>query len=447
MAFNNWDVEADETFTADADPAISGLKRKAGAAVMQDISLHTYWANTMGAPALHGASYQLYLQELRENMSGLMATKMSYREMEEFMTVLGYESTAIRETFQKMTGIDPVKMDYARSEDVKNTPANIPAYNLAWGAAKKGNGESYFIMPGAAGLFTVYHQVSDMERKEVGCFVAHREAVEYMKPLVKSVHRYDMPVAEQVVEFSAPYKDESTRPQYQVYANHFYDLQQQGRLDSDWAVKAVKDAVFSGTLTPDEGEYLVSNYITAAPSPETSHPSFTPDHDHASPKETPNLDYRQRTDNVMDEVERTTPQDFFESVLPDRMDTITPQHVKDVLSYIAHRGKDMSEFELKLHSLEYMKHETPKALVETNPDTGRPSGPPRATVSVIIEIQDRTLPAEHGRKFALAVFFVNPDGDIGTSDSVKGEDDIIYGFSEDGLRQYFSRDRMVRGQA
>jgi hypothetical protein len=127
------------------------------------------------------------------------------------------------------------------------------------------------------------------------------------------------------------------------------------------------------------------------------------------------------------------------------MDQITPEHIKNVLTYVSHRQKDMAEFDVKLHSLEYMKHETPQVLVETNPANGRPSGPPRATISVILEIKDKTLPADKSRKFCLSVFFISPDGEVGTSDSVKGEDDIIYGFSEDGLRQYFSKERMAGG--
>lgn len=37
------------------------------------------------------------------------------------------------------------------------------------------------------------------------------------------------------------------------------------------------------------------------------------------------------------------------------------------------------------------------------------------------------------------IFFVAPDGSISTSDSFKGEDDIIYGFSEEGISQYLEK--------
>jgi hypothetical protein len=441
MPFHNWDVEADESFTPESDPALRKLiQREAGAAVLQDINLKTYWANTVGKTKYPG-TYHLYKEEMAANMGQLMVTRMTYREIEEFMVVLGYETGDIRECFTSMTGVDPVKMEYMRHEDVKATPANIPAYTLAWGRSKKGD-SAYFVMP-AAGVISVFHQLDDMTRKECASFLSQDDACKHLETLVKRVHRYDLPCSEAVDDHLEPVKEESQKPEYLHMANHFWKQRQSGSLDLYTAEKMVKSAVFYGNITEAEGNDLLDLYVHAAPG---DTPNESPEHE-GSPKESPDLDYRQDTGDVKDEVERNTPQDFFQSVLPDRMDTVTPQHIKDVLQYVSHREKDMGEFDIKLHSLEYMKHDTPKALVETNPENGRPSGPPRATISVILEIRDKTLPEDHSRKYALAVFFINPDGDIGTSDSVKGEDDIIYGFSEDGLRQYFARDRMVRGQA
>jgi len=370
---------------------------------------------------------------------------MSYLQLEEFMTVLGYEAGDIRKCFRECTGLDPQKLEYQRQQHVNLQPANIPWYTIAWGfSKKKTDAQAYFIMPGEAGLFKVFAQVDDMNRKEVGVFLLENEAVEYLKAFCSKVYRYDQPVKDQVDFALSTWKDESDKKEYMVLANHFYDLRQKGGMDVAWCESAVADAVQGGALTEGEGQDLLDLYVHAGP--EEAADQIKTEEAPTGPKQSPDLEYKQDTMNVQDEVERTTPSDFFRSVLPDRMDTITPEHIKEVLSYVSHRGKDMSEFEVKLHSLEYQRHEAPKTLVETNPDTGRPSGPPRATVAVILEVSDNTLPKGQNRKYALAVFFVNPDGEIGTSDSVKGEDDIIYGFSEDGFRQYFARDRMVRGE-
>jgi len=153
----------------------------------------------------------------------------------------------------------------------------------------------------------------------------------------------------------------------------------------------------------------------------------------------------QQSRRVIDEVEKSkTPQDFFHRSLPDRVDEGVPDHVKGVLGYIANRESDLSNFKVSLFKMEYKKHDDARTLVEVDPQTGRPSGPPVATVTVMMEIQDTTLPEDHSKKFAMAVFFVNADGDVTTSDSIKGEDDIVYGFTDEGLEQYFAKDRAAK---
>lgn len=441
MAFNQNDVSEDDNFSFDADPAIrKAMKREAGAAVMQDIGLNVYYAGTVGSTKYPGI-HQLYLRELGQNLAELMRTRMSYIQLEEYLSVLGYGVEDIRSTFREQTGLDPVLLENQRHADVLNTPCNIPCFNMGWGYAKKGGG-SLFIMPGRAGLLSAFHQVDDMTREEVGTFLTLDEARAYIKSNAKRLHVYDKSAIEQVEEAMTPIKDESTKKEYRALANHFYTLRQQGNLDAGAAERMVADAVYSGQLTEEEGRALIE--LHAAPMP-PSEGGPTQDKLIDNPKATPDMEYQQSTRDVMDEVERVTPQDFFQSVLPDRIDQIAPEHIKNVLTYVSHRQKDMSEFDIKLHSLEYMKHETPQVLVETNPSNGRPSGPPRATISVILEIKDKTLPAEKSRKFGLLVFFISPDGEVGTSDSIKGEDDIIYGFTDDGLRQYFSKERMLSG--
>jgi hypothetical protein len=59
-----------------------------------------------------------------------------------------------------------------------------------------------------------------------------------------------------------------------------------------------------------------------------------------------------------------------------------------------------------------------------------------ATVNIILEFKDKSTGKS---KFGLIVFFISPDGIVTTSDSFKGEDDIVYGFTEVGLEQYFGK--------
>jgi len=442
MAFHFWDTEADENFVPEADKTLHGLmQRKAGASILQDIGLKTYWANTVGKSILkHPGAHHLYKKELEENLGELLKSRMSYREIEDFLVVVGYEAGDIRCVFHKITGLDPVKLDYMRAEDVKNTPANIPCYNLGWGWAKKGE-TSYFIMPTAGGVYAVFHQEDDMTRTEDSCFLRHDEALKKIEALVRKVHRYDMPVMDQVEDALSPMVKEPKKKEYMVLAKYLDSLRIQGRLEPEHAKQLVRDAVRSGSLTPEEGELMLT--VRADTSGATSDIATTPQHTQPSPDMTgTNTELSDAQKNrVIDKMEMKTPQDFFEATLPDRVDEVASEHVKGVLGYIANRESDMQDFEAKLYRMEYKRHEAPKSLVEVDPETGRRSGPPTSTISVVLELHDKTLPRDRNKKFALAVFFVGADNEVTTSDSIKGEDNIIYGFTEDGLRQYFAKER------
>ena len=450
MPFNLNDVADDDSFYQESDPVLRKvMTRTAGASVMQDIALNVYWANTSGKSALtHPGASHMYQAELRENMNGLLRSKMPYRGVEEFMVTLGYEAGDIRKAFEELTGMDPVKMDMMRAEDIKDTPANIPWYNLGWGHAKKGSGSSYFIMPGADNLFCIFFQKDDMTRDLEKSFLRLDEAIEHLKKLVKRVHCYDMSAADQAEDASSKHVKEPQKKEYRVLANYIDDMQKRGEI-SNLQVKAmIGDAVQSGVLTAEDGATMFSVYADT-----TESGSIAANPEHASEEvddgHVKELKDSQTNKRVVDEMDKDTPQRFFDKVMqkdmPDReMDEVATDNVKSVLSYIKNKASDLAEFRINLYSMEYRQHKAPRTMVEVDPQTGRPSGPPKATISAILEIQDATLPEEKSKKFALAVFFVNSDGEVTTSDSVKGEDDIIYGFTEDGMTQYFSRERLSK---
>ena len=442
MGFKFWDVQADEDFSPEADPVLHKIMtRTAGASVMQDIGLNTYWANIAGkTPLKHTGVHSMYRAELQQNLESVLRTKMSYREVEGFLCTVGYEAGDIRHAFKEITGVDPVKLDYMRAEDVKKTPSNIPCYNLGWGYAKKGE-SSYFVMPYAGGIFMTFHQADDMTRTEEQGFLRHDEAMEHLAKLVKNVHRYDMPAMELAEHDFAAFEKEPQKKDYQVLAKYIDGLRTQGKLSPELATRLVRDAVYSGNLTPEEGELMLR--VRADASGATSDISTTPAHTQTATDSTgtgTELSNAQK-DRVIDKLEMKTPQDFFQASVPDRVEEVAAEHVKGVLTYIANRESDMQDFVAKLYRMEYKRHEAPKSLVEVDPESGRRSGPPASTISVVLELQDKTLPKDKNRKFALAVFFVGTDNEVTTSDSIKGEDNIIYGFTEDGLRQYFAKER------
>ena len=443
MAFNFWDVEEDDSFVPESDPALHGIiQRQAGASILQDIGLNTYWANTVGkSPLRHPGASHLHKKELMENMEGLLRSKMYYRQIEDFLVTLGYEAGDIRCVFEELTGVDPVKIDFMRSEDVKNTPSNIPWYNLGWGYAKKGD-SSYFIMPYAGGVYMVFHQKDDMTREEVACFLRLDEAIKKLESLSKRVHRYDAPAEEQAEAYSKPMVKEPKKKEYMVLAKYIDGLKASNSFNPEQAVRLVRDAVMSGSLTPEEGELML--HVRADVSGATTDVHSTPQHTSPGPDTTgsENALSDAQKDRVLDKVEMKTPQAFFDSTIPDRIEEVASEHVKGVLGYVSNRESDMQDFECSLYRLEYRRNESPRSLVEVNPDTGENTGSaPTSTISVVLSIADKTLPKDKNKKFALAVFFVGSDGEVTTSDSIKGENDVIYGFTEDGLRQYFAKER------
>jgi hypothetical protein len=439
MGTKDWYVNGDEDSVQESDPVINNLKRKAGAAVMQDIGLHTYWANTVGDTILkHPGIHHMYKKELHENLLEAMSSKMTYNQIEEFMCTLGYKEGDVRKCFMEITGVDPVKLEFMRLDDVNSTPANIPWFNLGWGYAKKGDG-SLFIMQGGNNLYVVFHQKDDMTREEVAHFLRCDEAHEYLGKHVKNVHRYDMPAKEQVEDSLSKHVKEPNKKEYRVLANYFYDLKQRGELDQEHAKILVRDAVMGGSLTEEEGELMLRVQAADTDLATPGHTEVTPDN-----VESRDLYKAQNEKNVMDELQKKTPQDFFEDSLPDRIEGAAADHMKGVLSYIANREEEIDSFSVRLFKFEYHRHDDTRKLSEIDPETGRVSGPPLATISALLEVKDESLPEDSSKKYALMVFFVNPDGEVNTSDSIKGEDDIIYGFSEEGLSQYFSREREAK---
>ena len=438
MGFNSNDA-LDEI-----DIPVNKLKKQAGAQVLQDIGLNTYWANTCGKTKYPGV-YQLHKKELMDNLSQLLGTRMPYRELEDFMVVLGYETGDIRTAFKELTGMDIEKLEYMRLEDTKATPNNIPGFNLGWGLSKKKGVESYFIMPNHYGLFTIFAQASDTDRQELDTFLRHDEALEHLGGLVKSVHRYDVDAIDMIEQAEELKFDEPTTPTYIAVANRFYDLERKGELTNDYIYRTVKDTVTCGNLTEVEGQCLINKYaapIPTAPAMETT--TVTPAHTEDTPSKDDATDMMRNVQdniNVNKEIKKRTPQDFFNATLPSRIDEVATEHIGDVLSYVANRESDLESFSVALHSLQYQKHDNQISLGDINPQTGEPAGPPMATISAILEVTDNTMATDKNKKFILAVFFVNSNGQVSTSDSVKGEDDIIYGLTEDGLQQYFSKNK------
>lgn len=433
MKLNNYSMDEDNSMLA-ADPVIQKIEKKASSPILQDVLMNTYWSNTVGKTKYPGV-YEKYLNELECNLSSLIYNKMPYRTIEKTLEEYGYEAGDIRSVFEKVTGVDPVKIEYIRSEDIKRVPANIPTYNLGWGEAKKGENESYFIMKDPDELYSIYHQKNDMEREAVQPFMCLDKAIEELGKMVKGVHRYDIPALDAANNLKEnKYKYDN---RYIEASDRLFDLQKVGKLNNGLVKEYIEASLRHKKIDYEQAVQLFKVYAEDKISPDHIEED-TPTKDEKDGDE----ELKALQDKKIEEVIKTkSPQDYFKESLPNRMDETISEQIKNVLSYLNNKNSDLSSFNIDSEKIIHEIHPVTKKMVSINPQNGRVEGDNRATVTTILKIKDSTLPEGQNVKYGVAVFFVGPDGEITTSDSFKGEDDIIYGISEEGFRQYFEKNK------
>ena len=412
------------------------MKKQANS-ILQDILLDTYWANTVGKSRYPGA-YQNYLDELERNMLKLLKKKVTYYMLQEILSDYGYDKVDIDKTFKKLTGVDPQKMLFVRFETLRNTSSIVPTYNYGWGESKKKDGY-YYIMkneyPNSIGEFIIYF-VSDKNPipQEVEACVSHEESLKKMKSKVKKVFRYDIPAWEEALQ----YKDELVFDETEDY-KELDEMLYKNNISGKRAAKIIEDNIKNGKISYDMGLNLFRVYAA-----EDDDKKISKDHEPESEikdkeKEEIKEDFKKETKESQEislskELEKKTPVDFFKSNLPNRLDISIPDQIQSVLVYINNKASDISKFEIKLFKMNYELKEKVTKMITTGESENMLEYV--ATVNIILEFKDKSTGKS---KFGLIVFFISPDGIVTTSDSFKGEDDIVYGFTEVGLEQYFGK--------
>jgi len=410
------------------------MKKQANA-ILQDIIMDTYWANTVGKNRYPGA-YQNYLEELERNMLKLLKKKVTYFMLKEILNDYGYDTSDIDIIFKKLTGVDPQKMLYVKFETLKNTPSYVPTYNYGWGKSKKGDG-CYFVMknnfPNSIGEYTLYFASEDSPMpKEIDYDVSYENILKKMKSKVIKVHRYDIPAWEEALQ----YKDEIIFDENKDY-KLLDELLYKNNISGKKAAKLIDEFVSNKRISYDMGLNLFRVYaaeddkITKTHEPEEKEEKVEKE----DLKEEMKKDIKDSQEiSIKRELEKKTPVDFFKSNLPNRLDISIPEQVQSVLVYINNKASDISKFEIKLYKMNYELKEKVTKMVTSGESENMLEY--IATVNIILEFKDKSSGKS---KFGLIVFFISPDGIVTTSDSFKGEDDIVYGFTETGLEQYFHK--------
>jgi len=99
--------------------------------------LDSYWANSQ---LLNEAL------ELEKHVQRLIDDKVAYVVLEKSLKQIGYQTPNIRNTFKKLTKIDPVRA-YLDTANYPIPPGAVPRYNFGWGESKKADADYFFIMP------------------------------------------------------------------------------------------------------------------------------------------------------------------------------------------------------------------------------------------------------------------------------------------------------------
>lgn len=347
--------------------------------ILQDVMLGTYWSNVVGKTGNPGV-YENYLNELRDTMYKLIWHEtLTYRQLENVMVDYGYEVSDIRKVFKEITNVDPVKIEYMRLEDVKRTPGSIPTYNMGWGQAKDGKG--YYFIDKVNNVYTIFHQEDDMTRKEFNYFVNYKDAKEELKKITKDAIFYDIPLTD--------YIDSLFRP---------YDYKNSG-----------KDKIHRKADEDSASEVAGSD---------------------------PNAKEMQAV-KLEDELKSKTPVERFQDTIKDKVDTYIADYIKEVTKFVNEKNLELKKYEVSIRNIHYEKKENITPIIRKI-DVPDSKNTPGTVISVVLQVRSLSLSEDKNKRFALALFFVDNNGKVSTTDSVKGEDDIIYGFSDEGFDKYFS---------
>ena len=372
-----------------------------------------------------GTGTKQELIELEENMREMVESGLhGYKYIENFLLSLGYGLNKIRNAFRKLTGVEPEV--YLDTQAYLDTPAALPGINYGWGESKDKEFDYYFIMPYAA-AWAIFGQKGDLVREEVKRTATFTEAREALEKKVKEIKMYDKVIEPQKVKVK-DYQDLSEHwpmgTKVAELSNYLHRIKYSSQPTEMRAV--LEDAISKGQITEQEFQKLAMECGLFR-----------------SADEMTELEKQVLAKPIEEELNETTPQQFFEKGKPAQNGMVMGDVVESIVSYIDEVQKDLAEFDTTVRSFKYVSQEK-SALVEGTPTVGnnKPDEFFNSTgiVSVLLDITDKTLPTNIRTKPGLAVFTIQ-NGNVVTSGSFKGEDDQLYPLSEEGFVKYFTNER------
>ena len=331
------------------------------------------------------------LLEIEDKIRQEVEIGKGYLDIEKFLMGMGYGVNLIRRGFKKLYGISAEQA--TNYEGWMDSPGNIPQYTMAWGYAKKGK-DVYFLMPGV-NWYSVLCQKDDMNRVEVSKHMTLDEAVVAIEKLVKQLERY----CPAVKDLKLPKKGEGT------------DATQFNKNPQIWTQADAEKKMQEEAVMEQLGD--IEKETMKRP--------------------------------IKEELTEKTPKQFFERKKIEQRYAMLPANVVNSISeYLAQASARLQDFDLSVASFKYTSIQpsegASKSTSMDEPDIMNAT----ASVSVLLEITDKRSESGVNKKLGLMVFSI-VQNNVFTSDVLKGEDDVPYALTDEGLQNYFRTERGVGG--
>jgi len=440
-------LDNDPDSLPEADPEIQRILQKRKAAIW-DIT------RQLEGITYSGTGTKEELQELEENMRAMISEgQYGYKYIENFLLSIGYNLNKIRQTFKRLTGVDP--QVYLDAQPYLDTPGTIPGINYGWGKSKDKQYDYYFIMPYNAG-FSVFGQKGDLLREEVKYCLSLDEARDFLKKKVEELQLYDKVVKPSKIKLREDWQSLSDNwplgtktANVQKINNYLNSIQGKTQLSEKRAI--LENELTQGNITPAEFKELAIMHglleKEARPDVEQVSEEGGPDTKKITTEKVFDLEKSVMETPIEEEVKETTPQQFFERNRDSQSGMVMSEAVDAILRCIAELNESLSEFKVNVRSFKYISKEVTERI-ERTPEVGTERAEEYFTssgvVSVLLDITDLTLPTTVNVKQGLAVFSII-DRDVVTSGTFKGADNRIYSLDESGMEKYFYEDRQKYG--
>jgi hypothetical protein len=395
-----------------------------------------------------GSGLKQELVELENNMRELLSDgTYGYKYIEGFLISIGYNLNKIRQTFKRLTGIEP--QVYLDAQPVLDTPGTIPGVNYGWGKSKDKKFDYYFVMPYKVG-YSVFGQKGDLVREEISYVASLDEARDALKKKVADIQIYDEIVSiEKLAPKNNQYLSENfpfgtKTAEYEAIEKYFTIAGQNMQLLEKKAI--LEDALSTGKISEVEFRHLAeqSGIIRfAEPDIEKTNKEGDPDVARMTTKEVMEEEDKIDKNPIQEELDEQTHMQFFEKNKDKKTGGDVTESMRFIMEYLENVNEQLAQFTVNYRSLKYIAKDVLDRIEKTprvGDDKAEEVLSSSGTVSVLLDIIDKTLPPEKNKKQGLLIFSII-GGEVLVNDVFKGEDNKPYALNETGFEKYFFADR------